>query len=109
MSNDSLYSFFGRSEKITFLSAGSAHFSNVRYGQWNPECYLSELGRMKFLQYGTGCAGKCLEVTESTVPYVLKEEALQYGRQCTPLIENYQTSSGTNSAKGGQFVQLVKT
>ncbi len=25
------------------------------------------------------------------------------------LIENYQTSSGTNSAKGGQFVQLVKT
>ncbi len=25
------------------------------------------------------------------------------------LLENYQTSSGTNSAKGGQFVQLVKT
>ena len=27
---------------------------------------------MKFLQYGTGCAVQCSEVTESTVPYPLK-------------------------------------
>ena len=31
---------------------------------------------MKFLQYGTGCAGECSEVTESTVPYLLKVESL---------------------------------
>ena len=43
--------------------------ANVHYGQWNPESYL---GRMKFLQYGTGCAGECSEVTESTIPHLLK-------------------------------------
>ncbi len=32
---------------------------------------LSEHGRMKFLQYGTGCVGECSEVTVSTVPYLL--------------------------------------
>ncbi len=26
---------------------------------------------MKFLQYGTGCAGECSEVTESSIPYLL--------------------------------------
>ena len=54
-----------------------SHFSVRRacmflYGQWNPNRYLSEHGRTKFLQYGTGCAGECSEVTKSTVPYLLK-------------------------------------
>ncbi len=48
------------------------HDSMFHYGQWNPERYLSEHGRMKFLQYGTGCEGECSEVTKSTVPYLLK-------------------------------------
>ncbi len=30
-------------------------------------------GRMKVLQYSTGCAGECSEVTKSTVPYLLKD------------------------------------
>ncbi len=47
------------------------------YGQWNPERYLSEHGRMKFLQYGTGCAGECSEVTKSTVPYLLNTILVQ--------------------------------
>ncbi len=60
-------------QSLTFLAAGSAHFSNVYYAQWNPESYLSKHERMKFLQYGTGCAGECSEVTKSTVPYLLKD------------------------------------
>ena len=44
------------------------------YGQWNTERYLSGQGRMKFLQYGTGCAGECSEVTKSTVPYLLSQK-----------------------------------
>ena len=47
----------------------------LHYGQWKLERYLSEHGRMKFLQYGTGCAGECSEVTKSTVPYVLNPAA----------------------------------
>ena len=33
--------------------------------------HLSEHKRMKYLQYGTGCAEECSDVTESTVPYLL--------------------------------------
>ena len=53
--------------------SSSCRAANVHYGQWNPESYLSQQGRMKFLQYGTGCAGEGSEVTESTVPYLLKQ------------------------------------
>ena len=56
---------------LTFLSARPEHFSNIHYVKWNPESYLSEHGRMKFLQYGTGCTGECSEATEPTVPYLL--------------------------------------
>ena len=35
-----------------------------------------EHGRMKLLQYGTGCAAECSEVTESTIPYLLNRMLL---------------------------------
>ena len=67
---------FWEIRNLTLLSAGHAHFSNVHYDKWNPEIYLSKNGRMKVLQYGTGCAVECSEVTKSTVPYLLKHPAL---------------------------------
>ena len=63
---------FGEIRNLTFLSAGPTHFSNVHYGQWNPESYLSEHGMIEFLQHGTGCADECSEVIEFTVPNLLK-------------------------------------
>ncbi len=52
----------------------------------------------------------------NTVPHVFHNVKLwdikiqlRYPVWFNVLLENYQTSSGTNSAKGGQFVQLVKT
>ena len=50
---------------------------------------VSEHERMKFLQYGTGCSGECSEVTESTIPYLLKDIIKYYAhtlfskRECT--------------------------
>ncbi len=35
---------------------------------------------MKFLQYSTGCAGECSEVTEATAPYLLKFTQLTFLR-----------------------------
>ena len=61
---------FWKIRNLTLLSAGPAHFSNIHYDQWNPESYLSKHGRMKFLQYDTGCAVECSEVTKSTVYHI---------------------------------------
>ncbi len=40
---------------------------------------------MKFLQYGTGCAEECSEVTESTIPYLLNFfflEGMSFIKEC---------------------------
>ncbi len=66
-----------RIHRIGFKVSVKSHLSvrgacMFHYGQWNTERYLSDHWRMEFLQYGTGCAGECSEVTKSTVPYLLK-------------------------------------
>ena len=52
-----------------FWSAGPTNVHYGHYGQWNAESYLPE---MKFLQYRTGCARGCSEVTKTTVPCLFK-------------------------------------
>ncbi len=47
---------------------------------------------MKFQQYGTSCAEECSEVTESTVPYLLKttRTGIEFIHVCVHLADDAQ-------------------
>ncbi len=60
------YMHMAMNQACLSVGLGNVHYGH--YDQWNPESYLPE---MKFLQYGTGCARGCSEVTKITVPYLL--------------------------------------
>ncbi len=70
-SNDSLYKFLGGSEISPSCQQGLHIFQMSIKANWTQKAIVLNMGGWKFLQYGTGCTGKCSEVTESTVPYLL--------------------------------------